>query len=208
VAARPLSRDRILKAAFTQADKHGVEAVSMRSLASTLGVEAMSLYHHVPNKQAILDGLVDLIVRAADFPTGEVTSSEWVRGAARGMRALAQKHPRLVPLLATQALPFADPKAAVPFEAGLAAFCRDGYEVGQAYAAVQSVTLSLLAMTQLEATYALQGPGGHDDGSAIEALPESAFPLLRQVVAEPVGLDDFWELLTAALVKGLDRLTP
>lgn len=204
MATRPLSRDRILKAAFAHADKHGIDAISMRSIAAGLGVEAMSLYHHVPNKKAILDGLVDLIVQAADFPRGEVTAEQWVRGAAAGMRALGQKHPRLVPLLATRALPLDDPKAAVPFEAGLAAFCRDGYAVGEAYAALQSVTLALLAMTQLEATSVL-GPDEDNESFGIEALSVESFPLLLEVLQQPVGLDDFWTVLTEALVKGLAR---
>ncbi|MCU1596070.1 MAG: hypothetical protein JWO12_3462, partial [Frankiales bacterium] len=121
-----------------------------------------------------------------------------------GMRALGQKHPRLIPLLATRALPLADAKAAIPFEAGLAAFCRDGYPLGEAYAAIQSVTLSLLAMTQLEATSRLGGDEGNES-SGIEDLRADDFPLLRQVLEQPVGLDDFWSLLTDALVKGLAR---
>lgn len=58
----PLSRERILRGAVALADQHGIEAVTMRSLAGSLGVEAMSLYYHVENKSALLDGMVDVIV--------------------------------------------------------------------------------------------------------------------------------------------------
>lgn len=64
--ARPrasLSRDRVLAAAMTLADAEGLGAVTMRRLAQELGVEAMTLYYHVANKEEILDGLVDLVVR-------------------------------------------------------------------------------------------------------------------------------------------------
>ena len=199
-----LSRKRILRAAFLHADKQGVEAVSMRAIAGALGVEAMSLYHHVPNKSAILDGLADLIVQAAELPTGEVTAQEWVRGAARGMRSLAHDHPRLIPVLVTRALPLADPAAAAPFEAGLLAFQRSGYPLSEAYAAVQSVTLALLALAQLEATSVLQ-QDLDTDVSQLENLPEEQFPLLREVTTLPAGLDEFWDTLVEALVIGLRK---
>jgi AcrR family transcriptional regulator len=54
-----LTRDRVLAAAMTVADQDGIETLTMRRLAEALGVEAMSLYHHVPNKDAILDGVVE-----------------------------------------------------------------------------------------------------------------------------------------------------
>lgn len=57
-----LSRDRVLNAALSLADTHGLDAVSMRRLGSELGVEAMSLYRHVASKEALLDAMVDAIV--------------------------------------------------------------------------------------------------------------------------------------------------
>jgi AcrR family transcriptional regulator len=65
---KPLSRERILEAAMAVADRGGVDAVTMRRVAEELGVEAMSLYHHVPNKDAILDGVVDVVFAAIDLP--------------------------------------------------------------------------------------------------------------------------------------------
>ncbi len=53
----PLSTDRVLDAAIRLADRGGAQAITMRRVAQELGVEAMSLYHHVPNKDAILDTL-------------------------------------------------------------------------------------------------------------------------------------------------------
>lgn len=58
----PLSRERILRSAVEMADQHGIEAVTMRNLAEALGVEAMSLYYHVENKSALLDGMVEVVV--------------------------------------------------------------------------------------------------------------------------------------------------
>src|SRR3984893_1795140 len=76
----PLSRARVLRAAFDLTDKEGVEALSMRKLAQELGVEAMSLYRHVRNKGDIVDGMVDLVFAEIGFPG---TGGEWRAGVSR-----------------------------------------------------------------------------------------------------------------------------
>jgi AcrR family transcriptional regulator len=65
----PLSTDRVLRAARALADAGGTEALTMRRLGQELGVEAMSLYKHVANKDAILGGIVDLVVGEIDLPS-------------------------------------------------------------------------------------------------------------------------------------------
>jgi AcrR family transcriptional regulator len=57
----PLSRDRVLRAALELADGGGIGALTMQAIGRRLGVEAMSLYRHVRNKDDILDGIVDLV---------------------------------------------------------------------------------------------------------------------------------------------------
>ncbi|MEV0076372.1 TetR/AcrR family transcriptional regulator C-terminal domain-containing protein [Nocardia neocaledoniensis] len=64
----PLTRDRVLRAAVELADEDGLDALSMRKLAKAVGVEAMSLYNHVANKDDLLDGLVDLVVSEIYVP--------------------------------------------------------------------------------------------------------------------------------------------
>lgn len=199
--ATPLSRERVLRAAFEQGDAEGLESVTMRSVAGRLGVEAMSLYNHVPNKKAMLDGLVDLLVQVAALPTGELTVEQWIRGTATGMRALAQQHPRMVPLFSRRPVPLDDPVSARPFESGLAAFVREGRDVAQGFSAVQGVLLSVLALAQLEAT--AQSDPVPDNATALAALSAEEFPLLAQVQALDPGLADFWQTLTDALVRGL-----
>jgi AcrR family transcriptional regulator len=81
----PLSRERILDAALALADAEGVEGLTMRRLAAELGVEAMTIYYHVPNKDSILDALVERVI-------GEIEMSEpgteW-RPALRGIAVSA-----------------------------------------------------------------------------------------------------------------------
>ncbi|MGF1667773.1 MAG: TetR/AcrR family transcriptional regulator C-terminal domain-containing protein [Acidimicrobiia bacterium] len=78
----PLTRDRVLRAAIGLADTAGLEAVTMRNLAHGLGVEAMSLYHHVSNKEALLDGMVETLVAEVETEIGgfsvEPAVAEWM----------------------------------------------------------------------------------------------------------------------------------
>jgi AcrR family transcriptional regulator len=90
---RPLSRERVIRAAMAVADRDGIAAVSMRRIGQELGVEAMSLYNHVAGKEALLDAMVDQLaaevnaaVAALDTPD---PATDW-RGALRG-RALAAR---------------------------------------------------------------------------------------------------------------------
>ena len=59
---KPLSRERVLVAAVALIDTHGIQALTMRRLAAELDVEAMSLYYHVPDKETLLDGVVETVV--------------------------------------------------------------------------------------------------------------------------------------------------
>ena len=76
--ARPnrpaLTRDAVLEAAVGLADRDGLAALSMRSLARHLGVEAMSLYHHVAGKEALLDAMVDEVFGEMHLP---VAGGDW-----------------------------------------------------------------------------------------------------------------------------------
>jgi AcrR family transcriptional regulator len=89
----PLSRARVLRRAVELADDHGLEALTMRRLAQELGVEAMSLYHHVPNKGAILDGVVEVVMEelnaAVDKVDAPAQEEDW-QGALRA-RILAAR---------------------------------------------------------------------------------------------------------------------
>ena len=64
----PLTRERVLRAAVALADASGIESLSMRRLGQELGVEAMSLYNHVANKDDLLNGITDLVLREIELP--------------------------------------------------------------------------------------------------------------------------------------------
>jgi AcrR family transcriptional regulator len=70
----PLSRERVLSGAVAVADAGGIGALTIRSLAEELGVKPMSVYHHVANKDEILDGIVDLAFSEIERPA---TGGDW-----------------------------------------------------------------------------------------------------------------------------------
>ncbi len=90
---RPLSRDRVLRAAIRLADEGGLESVSMRRLGQVLRVEAMSLYKHVANKDDILDGIADLIVGDFEVPSGDIDWKMAVRRTAISAHQTLLGHP-------------------------------------------------------------------------------------------------------------------
>jgi AcrR family transcriptional regulator len=89
----PLSRERVLRAAIKLADEGGIEALSMRKLARELGVEAMSLYNHVANKDEILDGIIDLVASEIDLPADGTDWKTALRHSAISTRDVFLRHP-------------------------------------------------------------------------------------------------------------------
>jgi AcrR family transcriptional regulator len=89
----PLSRDHVLRAAVELADEVGIESLSMRRLAQQLGVEAMSLYHHVRNKQDLLGGMLDIVYAEIEAPS---TGGAWrtaMRRSAMSFHRVLLRHP-------------------------------------------------------------------------------------------------------------------
>jgi AcrR family transcriptional regulator len=92
-AARiPLTREKVLHAAVALADESGSESLSMRRLGEAVGVEAMSLYHHVANKDDLLDGMIDVVFAEIELPSdcGDWMSS--MRQRAFSARRVLGRH--------------------------------------------------------------------------------------------------------------------
>jgi AcrR family transcriptional regulator len=98
----PLSVARIAAMAIAMADQEGLEALSMRRLAERLGVEAMSLYHHLPSKAALFEAMADQLGGSLPAPP-DLPWRESLWAAAHAWRDLALEHPGAFPLLATRA---------------------------------------------------------------------------------------------------------
>jgi AcrR family transcriptional regulator len=95
----PVTRESVIAEAVQIADDGGVAAVSMRGLAKNLGVEAMSLYHHLPNKEAILDGMVDHVFSEIELPGSDGNWKVEMRRRAISARSALLRHPWAVGLM-------------------------------------------------------------------------------------------------------------
>lgn len=99
VGKRGLTKDRILEAALQIADEHGLEALSMRRLAAELGVEAASLYHHIPNKDALLDGVLVRVRGELRLPDPPPTDwRDLIEAVFTEYGRVLARHPNLVTL--------------------------------------------------------------------------------------------------------------
>ena len=88
-----MSRAQVLDAALSLVDRDGVAALSMRRLGAELGVEAMTLYHYLPNKDAVLDGLVERVMAEAETGLADGPWDQALTSYARSLRATLLRHP-------------------------------------------------------------------------------------------------------------------
>jgi AcrR family transcriptional regulator len=88
----PLTRDLVLQAAVALADESGSESLSMRKLGEAVGVEAMSLYHHVANKEDLLDGMIDMVFAEIDLPSRDQDWKTATRRRAVSARQVLSRH--------------------------------------------------------------------------------------------------------------------
>jgi len=100
----PLTRDRVIVAAVALADAHGVEALSMRKLGAALGVEAMSLYNHVANKDDLIDGVLDAILGEIELPSETLPWDAQLRAIGHAFRQAGHDHPKIFPLFGSRSI--------------------------------------------------------------------------------------------------------
>src|SRR3954463_607124 len=100
----PLNRERVLRAAVALADESGSESLSMRKLCQALGVEAMSLYHHVANKDDLLDGMIDVVFGEVVLPGG-VDWKAALRERAISVRTALSRHRWAIGLMESRTNP-------------------------------------------------------------------------------------------------------
>ena len=146
-----LSRDRILPAGLALADADGLDAVSMRRVAGELGVQAMSLYNHVANKDALLDGMLEHVLAEATLP---VPGGDWeaeLRGCASSLHDALRRHPWACGLvMAPAAYPAALAARVRYIEALLATLRAAGFTPAQAYHAYHALDGHTVGFTMWE----------------------------------------------------------
>jgi len=101
----PLSKERVLRAAVDLAARDGIESLTMRKLADELGAGAMSLYHYVPNKEELLDGMVDIVFGELELPSMDLDWRTAMRRRAFAMREVLNRHRWAVGLMESRRTP-------------------------------------------------------------------------------------------------------
>ncbi|MGI9244350.1 MAG: TetR/AcrR family transcriptional regulator [Verrucomicrobiales bacterium] len=126
-----LTTGRVLRAAVALADEGGIEALSMRKLGQALGVEAMSLYNHVANKEEILNGIGDLVVSEIEIPAESLDWKTAMRQRAISAHAVFLRHPWVTTLIESQIN--MSPERLRYFDATIGSLRRGGFSIAQAY---------------------------------------------------------------------------
>lgn len=206
----PLTPERVLTAALKMADKQGLEALSMRNLAQTLGVEAMSLYNHVPGKERLLDGLVELVVGELELPA--VGDGDWrkaMRGRALTAHRVLMRHPWATMLLVSRLnvgpnmLRYVDRTVGCLREAGFS-WAMSDYAWNTLDAFTYGFTLQRLNFPLEPGKYASAAK------QFLPMIPEAVFPYMNGLSQEIIagrhdGLQHL-ELGLDLLLDGLERL--
>ncbi|MGP3534169.1 TetR family transcriptional regulator [Microbacterium sp. RD1] len=190
-----LTRERILDCAVGMADRDGLDAVTLRRIAAELGVHVTSLYNHVETRDAITDGIVDMLLDQAHLPVSPVEWEEWVRTFFTAMEDIATRHPGAFAALARR--PVQGARAAASFEVALAAFTRAGLTTGDAYSAVKAAVYPALTVGAERSMMAR----GELSETGMEDLPPESFPQFHALRGYDPTLA--WSFSLEVLVAGL-----
>ncbi|WP_441246588.1 TetR/AcrR family transcriptional regulator C-terminal domain-containing protein [Kitasatospora sp. McL0602] len=194
-----LSRSQVLDAALALTDREGLRALSMRRLGAELGVEAMTLYHYVPNKDALLDGLVERALTPAAAPS----PGPWhdgLRAYAHSLRAALLRHPGILPLVLSR--PAATPATLDAVEHHLGILTAAGFPLGRALDALNTLTLLVIGHTTAEV--------GIEPGHSPAPFDPDRHPLLAEAVRTGAGTDDTtrFHFAVDALIAGFAADSP
>ena len=187
-----LTRERIVSTALSLVDEGGMEALSMRRLAKGLGVDPMAIYHHLPNKRALLSAVVGEVFSEIRVPEPEEGGDlrDWrerVRAWARAFREVSRAHPKLVPHLASY--PEAAAEATLESTEELyAAFEAAGMPPREIVGAVGVVVDYLNGFALAEASGAVGEPDEQREMVAmLDAMPRGELPAMRRTFEALAG---------------------
>jgi AcrR family transcriptional regulator len=184
-ARQPLNRDRVLDAAIRVADRGGVEAITMRRVAQELGVEAMSLYNHVPNKDAMLDGVVDSVFAAIELPkAGSAQWREAIRDRACSARSVLARHSWALGLMDSRRNP--GPATLRHHDAVLGVLREAGFSLPMAAHAVSLIDSYVGGFVLQEANLPVSVPTDVEEvaGGILANLPAEELPYLTEMIVD------------------------
>jgi AcrR family transcriptional regulator len=207
----PLTTERVLRAAVALADREGVGSLSMRRLARELGVEAMSLYHHVAGKQTLLDGMVDLVFGEIELPADDGDWRAAMRRRALSAREVLGRHPWAIALMESRRTP--GPANLRHHDAVLGCLRRAGFTVALTAHAYSILDAYIYGFVLQEASLPFDTPEETAEVAAemMGAFPADAYPHLTELAVEHVlqpGYDygDEYAFGLELILDGLERL--
>ena len=203
----PLTRDRVLQTALQLADREGIESLSMRRLGRELGVEAMSLYNHVADKEDLLDGLADIVVGEIEVPSIGSDPRAALRRWAFSVRDMLKRHPWAGGLIESRANP--SPARSRYPEAVIGSLRQAGFSIEMAIHAFFTLDSYVDGFAVQERSL----PSGTPDELAAmaegarRALPATEYPYLNEaIVGRVLGGFDYTEEFEFGLDLILDGL--
>ena len=143
-----LSREHVAREALNLIDEEGLGALTMRRVAERMGVGVMSLYHHLPNKQALMDDVVDAILVELDVPPHDGDWGTTLQAILASARRTILRHPAAVPLL--MARQPSTTAALAAMDAGIGALIRAGFDPAGAARVHRCAASYLLGYVSLE----------------------------------------------------------
>jgi AcrR family transcriptional regulator len=151
-----LSREKVLNGAVAVADRDGIAGLTIRSLAAELGVKPMSVYHHVANKDEILDGIVDLVFGEIELPTIGGGWHEEMRRRAASAREAMRRHPWAIGLVETRTSP--GPSTLKHHNAVIGTLREAGFSIEMTAHAFALIDAYVYGFALSEATLPINGP--------------------------------------------------
>ncbi len=184
-----LTRQRILTCALAMIDREGLEDLSMRKLATELDVAPMSLYNHVPNKDALLEGVAETMLGLVDLAALDIEDwSEALKAGIKGFRSVLLAHPNAVPLIETKHV--VSPEYFRPVEASLEILRRAGFDPQEAMHAHWLVVSLTFGHVMAQITNPICNPNPANAVAMREAnLPADEFPNLMGTLPYIIDYD-------------------
>ncbi len=183
--ARPgLTRERIVEAAAAVADREGLHGVSMRRVGRELGVEAMSLYHHVAGKDALLDALGDWLMVQVERPSADAGWRVGIRARCVSLRAVMREHPWGPAIVESRRAP--GMALLGHLESVLDCLHRGGFPVQLAAHAFSVLDAYVYGFVLTEQSLPFEPGGDVDDLAAEMALPADVFPRMAAFVEQVI----------------------
>jgi AcrR family transcriptional regulator len=178
-----LTRERILRAAISLADRDGIESLSMRKLGEKLGVEAMSLYNHVRSKVDMLDGMVDVVFSEIDLPANGIDWRTAMRQRAISARQALLRHPWAIGLMESRATP--GPATLRHHDAVLGSLRKAGFSVDLTAHAYSILDGYIYGFTLTELTLPFNSEGVAEvAGSIMEGFRPGEYPYLAEMALD------------------------